>query len=378
MDTYSEYSMAEDMVVRRLQQALSGLMAVESVRVLSGGAEPQVEFAGRLHELDGTFEKITERFEALDYTPVLRDTGEGHVIQAMPGVVRDRPGKSWVNLLLFLATVVSVLFIGALNEGGNPLENLGDLWLGAPFAATLLGILTAHELSHYFVGRRYGSPVSLPYFIPLPLNILGTMGAVIVQKGPMRSRKALFDIGAAGPLGGLVLALPLLVVGLLLSEVQPLPVGEAYFLEGNSLLYYGIKWLIFGQPLPAGGVDVMLHPVAFAAWAGLLVTSLNLFPIGQLDGGHITYALWGRKAWTIARLTLGLTFGWGLVLVLLGNPAGWTWFVWGGLGSLMGARHPAPLDDVTPLDARRRVVGWLMVALFVLTFVPIPLTAVMP
>jgi membrane-associated protease RseP (regulator of RpoE activity) len=136
--------------------------------------------------------------------------------------------------------------------------------------------------------------------------------------------------------------------------------------------------VIFGRPLPSGGVDVMLHPVAFAAWAGLLVTSLNLFPIGQLDGGHITYALWGRTAWVIAKVVVALIFAWGLALILLGNPAGWTWFVWGLLGLFVGTRHPAPLDDITPLDRKRRVMGWIMTALFILTLVPIPLTIVNP
>ncbi|MFP4344030.1 MAG: site-2 protease family protein [Anaerolineales bacterium] len=366
--------------LRRLRETLDDFMEVETVRILSTDAQPSVEFEGHLHRRNGAFEELFRSLRELGYTPTLRETEEGvEVLRAVPGTIEEENrGKPWVNLLLFLATLLSVLFIGAANEGGNPLQNFSDLWLGLPFAATLMGILTAHELSHYFVGRKYGSPVSLPYFIPLPLNILGTMGAVIVQKGPMRSRKALFDIGAAGPLGGLVVALPLLVVGLLLSKVEPLPTSQAYFLEGNSLLYYFTKWVIFGRPLPAGGVDVMLHPVAFAAWAGLLVTSLNLFPIGQLDGGHITYAMWGRRAWTIAKVVVGLIFAWGLVLNLRGNPAGWTWFVWGLLGLFVGARHPAPLNDVTPLGRKRRIMGWIMTGLFLLTLVPLPLTVVTP
>jgi membrane-associated protease RseP (regulator of RpoE activity) len=280
--------------------------------------------------------------------------------------------------VLFILTLLSVLFIGALNEGGNPLTNLGDLWIGLPFAGTLLSILTAHELSHYFVGRRYGSPVSLPYFIPLPLSIFGTMGALIVQRGPMRSRKALFDIGIAGPLGGLVLAIPLLIIGLLLSEVQPLPSNQSFVMEGNSLLYFLIKLLIFEQPLPANGLDVFLHPIAFAAWAGLLVTALNLFPIGQFDGGHITYAMWGRKAWTVARIFVMLSFLWGGLLLLQGNNAGGTWIIWGMLGSFMGARHPPPLNDLTTLDAKRTALGWLTVLLFLTILVPIPLRIIAP
>jgi membrane-associated protease RseP (regulator of RpoE activity) len=257
------------------------------------------------------------------------------------------------------------------------------IWKGIPFAATLLSILTMHELSHYFVGIRYGSPLSLPYFIPLPfLSIFGTMGAVIVQKGPMRSRKALFDIGAAGPLGGLILAIPLLIVGLLLSEVDPPPTnlapGEQIYLEGNSVLYFLFKLVIFGQPLPSGGMDVLLHPIAFAAWGGLLVTALNLFPIGQLDGGHIAYAMWGRRAWKIARFFLIASLIWGVLLIIRGNPAGGTWLAWWALGSFMGAKHPAPLNDVTPLDRQRRQLGWLITVIFFLILVPIPLTVITP
>ncbi|MGC9356689.1 MAG: site-2 protease family protein [Anaerolineae bacterium] len=369
----------EQASLENLKQALQGLMEIDAVRVLSADSKPAVEFTGRLRDGEETFDDILERFEKVGYTPQLRNANGTRILRAIPTVLKkERQGNPWVNLGLFLATLLSVLFIGAMNEGGQPLQNFNDIWLGLPFAGTLLGILTAHELSHYFVGRRYGSPVSLPYFIPLPLSILGTMGAVIVQKGPMRSRKALFDIGVAGPLGGLVLAIPLLVVGLFLSEVQPLPINEPYFMEGNSLLYFLVKWAIFGQPLPSGGVDVMLHPMAFAAWAGLMVTALNLFPVGQLDGGHVTYAMWGRKAWTIARIFVALFFGWGAFLLLSGNQAGWTWIVWGGLGTLMGARHPAPLNDAKPLGRTRKILGWGVVALFFLLVVPIPLVIVTP
>jgi membrane-associated protease RseP (regulator of RpoE activity) len=132
-------------------------------------------------------------------------------------------------------------------------------------------------------------------------------------------------------------------------------------------------------PDPQTGEDIWLSPpspggsIAFAAWAGLLVTALNLFPIGQFDGGHIAYALWGRKAWTLARLFVGIIFIWGLLLTVIGNPAGMSWIVWGGLGMLMGPRHPPPLDDVTPLDRKRKILGWVMVGVFILIIIPVPL-----
>ena len=368
----------EKLTLDQLKKSLSGLMDVVSIRVLSDGANPTVEFAGFVQgsDVDFTFDEILARFEVLGYTPVLTRDGDQHLLKAFPMVIEKRTGKPWVNALLFVLTLFSVLFIGALNAGASPLDDFSNIWVGLPFAATLLGILTAHELSHYFVGRRYGSPVSLPYFIPLPLSLLGTMGAVIVQRGPMRSRKALFDIGAAGPLGGLIVAVPLLIVGLFLSEVQPLPVDQSYYMEGNSLFYFLAKLLIFGQALPSGNVDVFLHPIAFAAWAGLMITALNLFPVGQFDGGHITYAMWGQNAWKVARVFVFLMYAWGLFLNFSGNDAGWTWVIWGFFGLLMGPKHPAPLNDLTTLDPHRKLLGWIMVGIFVLILVPIPLVVV--
>lgn len=392
--TTLDYSvLPEAEMIDRLQQALSGVFVVEGVRTLEGGAKPLVEFEGRLagDEQDMLFDKLVERFARLSYTPMLEARDGQHVILALPGIPDGRTGKPWVNVVLFVLTALSVLLTGVLNEMGA--DGQFVLWRGVPFAAALLGILLVHEFSHYFVGRRYGSPTSLPYFLPLPgLSILGTMGAVIIQHGPMRSRKALFDIGVAGPIGGLVIAIPLLLVGLAFSQVGTpdmfVAVSEGETLtvlqEGNSLLYLGAKYLMHGRllPDPQTGADVWLSapspggPMTFAAWAGLLVTMLNLSPIGQLDGGHIAYAMWGRHAWKVARLFLALTFGWGLVLVLRGNMAGITWVVWGILGAVFGPRHPPPLNDLTPLDSRRKLLGWALIVVYLLILVPIPLVEV--
>lgn len=371
------------MEVGHFASLVESVMAVESWRM--GGKEEGavVEFLGPLlMESEAAFDWLEAALRPQGFLPLLRRTEREGVVRLVivpyrPAARRARP---WINALLFFLTLLSVLFVGALGEGADPSrEGLAALKAGLPFALTLLGILSAHEFSHYFVGKRYGSPVSLPYFIPMPFSIFGTMGAVIVQREPMRNRKALFDIGIAGPLGGFLLALPLLVVGLLRSPVEPLPLAEPYYLEGNSLLYYALKWLIFGRPLPSGGMDVFLHPIAFAAWAALLVTALNLFPVGQLDGGHITYAMWGERAERIGRLFLHATLAWGVILLLLGNDAAWTWIIWWFLGHfILGPRHPAPLDDVTPLDPRRRLLGWMAVGLFVLIFVPLPLQLVVP
>ena len=378
-------------IVAHLREALTGLMRVEQITVHDTHVRPLVTFGGHLApgDQDEIFDEILARFNRLGYTPMLRGEDGLHLLQAAPIVIKSKTGRPVVNLVLFVFTVLSVLLIGAQRENVDVLSHPAQIWRGWPFAVTILGILTAHELSHYFVGRRYGSPVSLPYFIPMPLSILGTMGAVIVQKGPMRSRKALFDIGIAGPIGGLVLAVPLLFIGLAFSyvgsprEFMDLPPGAPVpvMQEGNSLLYLAAKYVIHGRllPDPKTGEDVWLSPpspggsIAFAAWAGLLVTALNLFPIGQFDGGHVAYALWGRKAWRLAGGFLVLIFAWSLVLMLLGNQASSTWFTWGLMGLLIRPRHPPPLNDLTPVDRKRRILGWVMVGVFLLILTPVPL-----
>jgi membrane-associated protease RseP (regulator of RpoE activity) len=335
------------------------------------------------------FDRISERFERLGYTARLRDSEDSrHEVLAVQGVHQGDSSNPLVNVALFLATLLTVLFIGASNAllFARDIRGLDvsldfssiltHLHWGIPFAAALMGILLAHELSHYFVAQRYGSPVSLPYFIPMP-NLLGTMGAVITQKAPMRDRKALFDIGIAGPLGGLAVALPLLILGLSLSSVQAPPAGlDQALQEGNSLLYLGAKYLVFGRVLPSNGQDVWIHPVAFAAWAGLLVTMINLIPVGQLDGGHITYALLGRKAWTLGYVLIAAMLGWGGFLLLRGNQAGGFWVLWAFLNLILNRKHPPPLDDVTPVTGWRVGVGVLMLVIFILTFMPSPLRSV--
>ncbi len=379
-------------LILQLRGALDGLMVVTETNRLSDKTKPVVQFTGHLAhgDPDAHFEAIVQRFETLGYTPLLSQEDGQHVLRAMPVVAdREKTGRPWVNVVLFILTLLSVLFLGALHENVDVLAEPLQIWRGWPFALSIMGILTAHELSHYFIGKRYGSPTSLPYFIPLPLGILGTMGAVIVQRGPMKSRKALFDIGVAGPLGGLIVAIPFLFIGLALSYVgrpqafMEVPPGTEPILtqEGNSLLYLLAKLVVHGRilPDPATGEDIWLSPpspggsIAFAAWAGLLVTALNLFPIGQFDGGHVAYAMWGRKAWTVARVFLVVIFAWGVILTMMGNQAGASWLVWGGLGLLMGPRHPPPLNDLTPLDRKRKILGWVMVAIFILILTPVPL-----
>jgi membrane-associated protease RseP (regulator of RpoE activity) len=231
--------------------------------------------------------------------------------------------------------------------------------------------LGAHELGHYFAARHHNVPVTLPYFIPFPLPPIGTMGAFIQLKSPVKNRRALFDVGAAGPLAGLVFAIPILIYGLWISPIEPLP-NATYMLEGNSVLYALAKVLVFGQFYPTATQDVFLSSFAWAGWVGLLVTGLNLLPVGQLDGGHVSYVLFGGRAraffWPVIIGLIVLTF-------LTGTT---TWLIWVGLLFVFGRRHAEPLDGVTELDPKRKALAIFTLLLFFLVFVPIPLQVINP
>ncbi len=373
-------------------------LAIEAVQVNQDQArEGVVLVRGRLlrpsHEV---FPRWLSELNRRGYTPILRPEANADdqqvVLHVVAGVAPKSQPRAWINLLLFVLTVISTLFAGMLYGDSNLVINSASDFLrpqnliqGWPFAATLLGILTAHEFGHYFAARYHRVAVTLPYFIPMPLGF-GTLGAFIQLREPVPDRRKLFDIGVAGPLAGLVLAIPLLFVGLSTSQLTPPITGG--MLEGNSIFYFFAKILVFGKqlPNPITGEDVLMNQVTFAAWIGLLVTALNLLPVGQLDGGHTVFALFGERAKIINRVTFAL-----LVLLAVASLAplqqiipelqyiGYNgWFVWVLLiYFLIGLYHPPALDDVTQLDARRRWVGYLVVLIFVLIFVPVPFTPIL-
>jgi membrane-associated protease RseP (regulator of RpoE activity) len=309
-------------------------------------------------------------------------------------VVRARPRRfPALHVALFLATVATTLWAGyglsPLAARAPTLPNV--IRGGLPFAASLVAILFCHEMGHYLVARRHGVRATLPYFIPIPFGA-GTLGAVIKMRSQLPSRRAALDIAAAGPIAGLVVAVPLLLWGLAHSELQaaagpavgsamgspfalvrallegaPVLSGEpsAQFF-GDSLLTVAAARLVHGT-LPAG-TDLALHPVAFAAWLGLLVTTLNLMPMGQLDGGHVLYALLGRRlAHAGSRVVSAALF-------LAGIFLSWNWLVWWTVTRFaVGLRHP-PSALEEPLDPARGAVAILCLVLFALTFVPVPVS----
>jgi membrane-associated protease RseP (regulator of RpoE activity) len=284
------------------------------------------------------------------------------------------PQRSFLDwtlpISLFVATVFTTLWAGAYATNTSPFQgawqflinNPSALWKGVPFAATLLIILVTHELGHYVLSRIHRVPASLPLFIPGPPHFIGTFGAIIRMRGPILSRKALFDIGVAGPIAGFVVAVLALLIGLRLSAVVTIQGSYGLHL-GEPLLLQIASWMMIG-PVPEG-YDVVLHPIAFAAWFGLFVTSLNLIPIGQLDGGHVAYALWGSRQRTVALAVLP-------ILMFLGF-VGWPgWFLWAGMAGVLGLAHPPVRDPETMLGRARILIGWGAVAMFALTFAPIP------
>lgn len=271
---------------------------------------------------------------------------------------------------LFIVTIFTTLWAGAYQTytgtTRGPLDFLLDspeaLWRGIPFAATLLSILVTHEFGHYLLSRFHRVPASLPLFIPGPPHFIGTFGAIIRMRAPIMNRRALFDIGVAGPLAGFAVALVALVIGLNLSTVVDRT--STYGLQlGEPLLLQFVSWIIIGSLPPQA--DVLLHPIAFAAWFGLFVTSLNLIPIGQLDGGHVAYALWGPRQRTMAFAIVP-------VLIVLGF-VGWPgWFVWAFMSGLWGLGHPPVRNPELSLGTGRILVGWFAFFVFVVTFAPIP------
>jgi membrane-associated protease RseP (regulator of RpoE activity) len=311
---------------------------------------------------------------------------------------QPKPRNPRINALLFVATTISVFVQGAyypnVDSWGDVLRTpIRELFLdtltGWTFAVPLLGILLFHEFGHYIAARLHRVDASLPYFIPLPiLSPFGTMGAVIAMQGRIRSRNALLDIGASGPLAGLVVALPVLAIGLSLSTVGPNPTGH-YMQEGQSLLYLAIKRLVLG-PIP-DGYDVQLHPTAFAGWAGLFVTLINLLPWGQLDGGHVAYALFGKRqdgfaryvrlallplfVYNLAVFTLPVALGHSHLpmAVAVGNSL--FWLMWYGVTGLIGRLSGGAPTEPGELSPVRRVIAIITLIFFVLLFMPTPLSS---
>jgi membrane-associated protease RseP (regulator of RpoE activity) len=323
--------------------------------------------------LEPKFDRLRRDLWAAGYIPILRRQMGEDYLEVVPRP-RQRNRRNWVNLALLAATVATTTLAGALiwltYQGGETLSITDFLYGALFFSGPVLTILGLHELAHFFMARRRKIDASLPYFIPLPPPFLfGTFGAFISIREPFPDKKALFDIGAAGPLAGFVTSIPIALAGLYLSAHSSAPpisycgptiLGVSYgsLVIGPSL-FWAFLTLFFPPSLLA------LHPLALAGWVGIFVTSINLLPAGQLDGGHVFRALFGDRIRFVSYGTVILLFGLGIFYT------GWLFF--GILILLLGVRHPPPLNDISPLDKKRFAVGALVVAVLITGFVVQPL-----
>jgi Zn-dependent protease len=382
-------------IIGQLRADVEDVFAITAIETPRNMPQGTIFFIGSLlmANSEAAYDIIAERWHRHDYTPMFRRHPDGVLLQAHPGTIAARPSNPWINLGLAIATIASVWFTGAAYECGCIPASFGEWLGGTPMMLSMMVILAAHEFGHYFAAKYHKVNVTLPYFIPLPLvSPVGTLGAFIQLRSPFKTKKQLFDIGVAGPIGGLVFAVPLLLWGIANSPVHELSRGpvSTSVLEGNSFFYLAVKYLLHGDLLPSfeayadmpvvqefflllagaipqgGGTDILINSVAFAAWFGLFVTAMNLLPVGQLDGGHIVYSIIGEKARWL-----------GLALIGVMAMAGfwWSgWWVWALLVFfVIGPNHPPPLNDLVQLSTGRKLLAYAMIFAFVLLFMPNPL-----
>jgi membrane-associated protease RseP (regulator of RpoE activity) len=378
-----------------------------------------VRYRGQLHHEDtaAAYDQLADAVRVHNLTPLFRKGEDGRQVIFLINTPAVPPAnrRVHINIILFVLTIFSIMLTGvdippeAVPPGGSYpfLFVLRYIFTGWPFALSMMGILFAHEMGHYIACRYYKVPATLPYFLPAPLiSPLGTFGAFIAMRGVPKNKRVLFDVGVAGPIAGLVVAIPVLFIGLALSQLGPVehpPAGMSGLMEGNSIFYLMSKFVVFGQllpqptstgglsqamywlqyfftgsPIPFGGMDVQLHNVALAGWAGLLVTALNLLPVGTLDGGHVAYGLFGDKARRIFPIAIGVLIALSVLPSLLTLSLGafnFTWLLWVMILFWLGRVRAQPLDEITELDPPRRVLGYVMLIVFVLLFTPIPMVA---
>jgi membrane-associated protease RseP (regulator of RpoE activity) len=357
------------------QQRVMPVLAIAGHQTRGGG----VLFEGKLRtDPQDALSQLTRAFAPDKFTPILQE-GErsGHVKLALlpaiselvaPSAVVERP-KWGLHLLLFVLTLMTTTWAGALHAGVDLIKEPARLAVGLPYSLGLMLILGAHELGHYFTAKRHGIRVTPPYFIPVPFA-LGTFGAFIKLKSLAPDRRASFDVAIAGPLAGLVFAIPALLIGLQHSRIV-VGAPSADMLHtgvqiGSSFLLAILAKIALGADTVAGH-QLMLHPLAFAGWLGLFVTALNLLPIGQLDGGHMAHALFGAKRGHAISVGALMTL-FALALFVWPGLMMWALIVW----FIAGTRDAPPLNDVTPLDLRRRALGWFAFLLLAAIMIPVP------
>jgi membrane-associated protease RseP (regulator of RpoE activity) len=302
---------------------------------------------------------INNKADLLELFPIFTTDEEGFRVAFVPK--REvKKSKKWINIVLLLVTIFTTLIAGAALSGVNPISPISNLLKGIPFSITIMLILGGHELGHYFAAKKNNVEATFPYFIPAP-HLIGTFGAVIKMKSPIKDKNSLVEIGASGPIVGFILATIALHIGLSLSKMVPFQ-GEGLILGDSILLHFFTK-LYF--PIIQEGFEILLHPIAFAGWIGYFVTAINLLPIGQLDGGHISYALFQSKYRFIAYITFASIMVAGLLWL--------GWIIWGiVIALIVRFKHPPPLDNISEITLKNKIIGYTAFVIFLITFIPNP------
>ena len=374
-DETSETPLIGAETLANFQQRVMPVLAVAGHQTRAGG----VLFEGKLRtDPQNALSQLTRAFAADKFTPILEEGDSAGQVKialvpgidelAQPSAAAERP-KWGVPWLLFVLTLITTTWAGALHAGVDLFKEPGRFAVGLPYSLGLMLILGAHELGHYFAAKRHRIRVSPPYFIPVPFA-LGTFGAFIKLKSLAPDRRATFDVAVAGPLAGLVFAIPALLIGLHYSRVVVGPPAGDLLHTGvqvgsSFLLAIFAKIALGADTIP--GQQLMLHPLAFAGWLGLFVTALNLLPIGQLDGGHMAHALFGaRRGHAISVGALITLFA--LALFVWPGLMMWAVIVW----FIAGTRDAPALNDLTPLNPGRRALGWFAFLLLAAIMIPVP------
>lgn len=361
MDIIESQRSSDDALL--LRSRVSEVMDIESTQV--DAPNQAYAFTGVLRmPSKEAYKRLKQRFEEIAFIPLLREdeSGDQQMIVALKGNFKAAANpKVWINVLLLLGTLATTVFFGgmtaAVTTGESPTEISSILRNGIPFALSMMLILGLHELGHYLMAKRHGLPVTLPFFIPVPFGF-GTFGAFIQMRGAVENKRALFDVGLAGPIAGLLAAIPLFVIGVLIANVGPsaAPPTRSYLSQ--------ILIALFRPEAMVHGID--MNPVLLAARLGLVITAMNLLPVGQLDGGHIAYAALGKQ-W--ARW-----IGWvaAAAMLVLGLTMSMNWLIWLLFAWFSGSRHIAPLDDLTPLNLPRNLAFLGAAVLFFALFTARP------
>lgn len=365
------------------------LPAEDRTTIIRGNSVLAISFVGKLKDdAEWVYVELDKALQQLGMYPLLRQNTQGspeltpHLIHIIDGrLPKPQTSKPTWNIVLFIATIISVLLTGTLIAAGeialtNPtlsdsisgsvLGMLTNIWRGFPYALAIMAILGTHEMGHYLMMRRHNKAASLPYFIPAFLiSPFGTLGAVIALRESLRNRKQLLDVGASGPIAGFIVAVPILFIGLATSKlISSAELGT--FVEGNSILYALAKYIVHGQWLPNADYDVAVNQLAWAGWTGLFVTALNMIPIGQLDGGHVLYSLFGDRARRIFIPAIAA-----MVALFLFLSSAWLVLIF--ILPFVGRVYAVPQDNITPLDTNRRYLAWFALFIFVISFTPIPI-----